>query len=119
MGFDCTASIVDVHRERRRAEALPAPAESEATDADLHRAVCSCVKDLVPTLKPEWAMLIKRVDLEGASVPDVARAEGITPNATAVRLHRARGALRDKLLVVCGACARHGCLDCGCHRRRA
>jgi RNA polymerase sigma-70 factor (ECF subfamily) len=34
--------------------------------------------------------------------------------AAAVRLHRVRAALRDKLKLVCGACARHGCLDCGC-----
>jgi RNA polymerase sigma-70 factor (ECF subfamily) len=111
-------AIVDSGRERRRAEAAPADPAPEATDPDLHRAVCSCVNDLVPTLKPDWATLVRRVDLEGASVPEVARDEGITPNAAAVRLHRARGALRDKLLVVCGACARHGCLDCGCHRRR-
>jgi RNA polymerase sigma-70 factor (ECF subfamily) len=109
-------AIADVGRERRRAEALPAEAEPAVTDADLHRAVCACVNDLVPTLKPQWATLVRRVDLEGASVPEVARDEGITPNAAAVRLHRARGALRDKLLVVCGACARHGCLDCGCRR---
>ncbi len=110
-------AIADVGRERRRAEALPAEGEPETTDADIHRVVCSCVNDLVPTLKPEWATLVRRVDLEGASVPEVARDEGITPNAAAVRLHRARGALRDKLLVVCGACARHGCLDCGCRSR--
>ena len=94
-----------------------ADAGPEVTDADLHRAVCSCVNDLVPTLKPQWATLVRRVDLEGASVSEVARDEGITANAAAVRLPRARGALRDKLLVVCGACARHGCLDCGCRRR--
>jgi RNA polymerase sigma factor (sigma-70 family) len=111
-------ALADVGRERRRAEAAPPDPTPVATDADLHRAVCACVNDLVPTLKPEWATLVRRVDLEGTSVPEVARDEGITPNAAAVRLHRARGALRDKLLVVCGACARHGCLDCGCHLRK-
>lgn len=111
-------AIADVGRERRRAKEAPHDPSPDTTDPELYRAVCSCVNDLVPTLKPEWATLVRRVDLEGASVPDVARDEGITPNAAAVRLHRARGALRDKLLVVCGACARHGCLDCGCHRRR-
>jgi RNA polymerase sigma-70 factor (ECF subfamily) len=69
-------------------------------------------------LKPDWATIVRRVDLEGTSVPEVARDEGIAPNAAVVRLHRARGALRDKLRVVCGACARHGCLDCGCRPRR-
>lgn len=111
-------AIVDVHRGRARSEAALAQPAPEAADPDLHRAVCSCVNDLVPTLKPEWAELVRRVDLEGASVPEVARDEGITPNAAAVRLHRARAALRDKLRVVCGACARHGCLDCGCRHRR-
>jgi RNA polymerase sigma-70 factor (ECF subfamily) len=111
-------AIADAGRERRRADRAPHDPAPDATDPELHRAVCSCVNALVPTLKPEWATLVRRVDLEGASVPEVARDEGITANAAAVRLHRARGALRDKLLVVCGACARHGCLDCGCRRRR-
>jgi RNA polymerase sigma-70 factor (ECF subfamily) len=111
-------AIADVGRERLRVERTPPDPAPEATDADLHRAVCSCVNALVPALKPEWARLVERVDLEGASVSDVARDEGITANAAGVRLHRARGALRDKLLVVCGACARHGCLDCSCHLRR-
>ncbi|HET8541122.1 MAG TPA: sigma-70 family RNA polymerase sigma factor [Anaeromyxobacter sp.] len=111
-------AIVDLARERRRAEAAPVDAGPETTDPELHRAVCACVNDLVPTLKPAWATLVRRVDLEGASVPEVARDEGITPNAAAVRLHRARGALRDRLRVVCGACARHGCLDCRCRSAR-
>jgi RNA polymerase sigma factor (sigma-70 family) len=110
-------AVIDLQRERRRAGAALLDPAPESTDAELHRVVCACVNDLVPTLKPEWARLVRRVDLEGGSVPDVARAEGITPNNAAVRLHRARAALRDKLRVVCGACARHGCLDCGCQRR--
>lgn len=112
-------AIVDARRDQRRAEALASEPAEEASDPELHRAVCACVKELVPTLKPEWATLVRRVDLEGASVTEVARDAGITANAASVRLHRARGALRDKLRTVCGACARHGCLDCGCHLRRA
>jgi RNA polymerase sigma-70 factor (ECF subfamily) len=113
-------AIADLQRERRRsgAEPLEAAPDVPDEDAELHRAVCACVNDLVPTLKPEWGRLVRRVDLEGESVPAAARDEGITPNNAAVRLHRARAALRDKLRVVCGACARHGCLDCGCHRRK-
>ncbi len=111
-------AAVDLRRARRRADAALAEPAPEATDGELHRAVCACVNDLVPALKPEWARLVRRVDLEGASVSEVARDEGITANAAAVRLHRARAALRDKLRVVCGACARHGCLECGCRRRQ-
>lgn len=108
-------AIVDRHRGRR--DAAPLEDALEVPDPELHRTVCACVHDLVPALKPDWARLVRRVDLEGARVPDVARDEGITPNAAAVRLHRARATLRDKLRVACGACARHGCLDCGCRRR--
>ncbi len=109
-------AIIDLRRERQRAITAQHEPAPDADDRELHRAVCACVNDLIPTLKPEWATLVRRVDLEGASVPDVARGQGITANNAAVRLHRARAALRDKLRVVCGACARHGCLDCGCHR---
>jgi len=33
-----------------------------------------------------------------------------------VRLHRARAALREKLVRSCRTCAEHGCLDCSCGR---
>ena len=55
-----------------------------------------------------------RVDLEGASVPEVAREEGISPNNAAVRLHRARAELFLRLKQTCGTCTEHGCLDCHC-----
>jgi RNA polymerase sigma factor (sigma-70 family) len=110
-------AVIDLHRERGRGDAAPLEEASEVPDPELHRAVCACVSELVPTLKPDWARLVRRVDLEGVGVPDAARDEGITPNNAAVRLHRARAALRDKVRTVCGACARHGCLDCSCHRR--
>jgi RNA polymerase sigma factor (sigma-70 family) len=111
-------AIVDLRRERQRTQAEPLDAAPEIPGPELHRTVCACVNELVPTLKPEWGRLVRRVDLDGESIPEAARDEGITANNAAVRLHRARAALRDKLRVVCGACARHGCLDCGCHRRK-
>jgi RNA polymerase sigma factor (sigma-70 family) len=110
-------AIVDLRRERGRARAEPLEAAPDVADEELRRTVCACVNELVPLLKPEWGRLVRRVDLEGASVPEAARDEGITANNAAVRLHRARAALRDKLRTVCGSCARHGCLDCGCRRR--
>lgn len=112
-------AIIDVRREDRRASAAPQDPAPRAVEA-VHCCACPCVHELVPTLKPEWARIVRRVDLEGASVPVAAREEGITPNAAAVRLHRARAALRDKLRIACGACAREGggCLECDCHRRR-
>lgn len=55
-----------------------------------------------------------RVDLEDAGVKEFADRSGISRNSAAVRLHRARRALKKRLLETCGACAEHGCRDCDC-----
>ena len=92
------------------------PEPTTETDAALEGAVCACVDDLVPTLKAEYADVLRRVDLQGASVADVAAALGVTPNNASVRLHRAREALRRRLEQTCGTCTEHGCLDCTCEK---
>ncbi len=114
-------TIVDHYRhrdaERRALARLGAmSSETEAPEADLERAVCQCVNDLLPTLKDDYSMLLRRVDLEGASIADVAAETGMTTNNTRVKLHRARIALRKQLQLSCGSCAEHGCLDCNCQR---
>jgi RNA polymerase sigma factor (sigma-70 family) len=83
-------------------------------DDELHRSVCECISRLVTTLKPEYAEALRRVELEGLSVKDYATAAGITGNNAAVRLFRARDALRKRVSRSCGTCAEHGCLDCTC-----
>lgn len=87
---------------------------SEAWVRDLERTVCECIGDLIPTLKPEYAELLTRVELGGASVQETAAVLGITPNNAAVRLHRARLALKSRLEECCRTCASHGCFDCTC-----
>lgn len=89
-------------------------AEAEPQDEALAGAVCQCVEGLILTLKPEYADILRRVDLGGASVHETAGALGITPNSASVRLHRARAALRRRLAHTCGVCTEHGCLDCTC-----
>jgi RNA polymerase sigma-70 factor (ECF subfamily) len=59
-------------------------------------------------------LLIRRVDLDEATIADVASEMGITPGNARVKLHRARRALRRQLELSCGSCAEHGCLDCTC-----
>jgi RNA polymerase sigma-70 factor (ECF subfamily) len=83
-------------------------------DPELTQTVCACIHDLLPALKPEYAEMVRQVDLEGRSVPEVAREAGITANNAGVRLHRARQALKKQLERSCGTCASHGCLDCTC-----
>lgn len=77
-------------------------------------ALCACVMHLAETLKPEYAEALRRVEVEGASLKDLAAEAGITPGNAGVRVHRARAALRRRVQESCGTCAEHGCLDCSC-----
>jgi RNA polymerase sigma factor (sigma-70 family) len=86
----------------------------EAPSPELRDAVCRCVAQLAETLKPEYAEALRRVELEGQSVQAYAEAAGITANNAAVRVFRARAALRGRVSRSCGTCAEHGCLDCTC-----
>jgi RNA polymerase sigma factor (sigma-70 family) len=88
-----------------------APAER---DQELVDTICACVDSLVDTLKPEYAAAIRRVDLDGETVQAFAAATGITPGNAAVRLFRARQALRRRVEQSCGTCATHGCHQCEC-----
>jgi len=81
--------------------------------------VCACLHGVLPTLNPEYARMVRRVDLEERSVSEVAREAGVTPNSAMVRLHRARQALKTGLQRTCGACAARGCLDCSCRSARS
>ncbi len=81
---------------------------------ELQPTICACLDRLVLTMKPEYAELIRRVDLSGESVQSVSTDLHITPNNLTVRLHRARKALRQSLEQACGICSKHGCLNCTC-----
>jgi RNA polymerase sigma factor (sigma-70 family) len=112
-------AIVDHHRRagasERRLDALAR--ELESTDVplpDSTAAICRCIEPLVDTLKPEYATALRRVELEGTAVKDFAQEAGITANNAAVRVHRAREALRKQVRRCCGTCAEHGCVDCSC-----
>lgn len=118
-------ALVD-HFRRQQAEgralaaaALETPQAFDAEQEELHRVVCECLGELVETLRPEYASALRRVELEGRSVRDYAGEAGITPNNAAVRLHRARQALRRQVERSCGTCAIHGCEDCACGKSSA
>ena len=81
---------------------------------EMHDAICGCVARLATTLKPEYADAINRVELEGVAVQDFAKESGITSNNAAVRVFRAREALKKQVKASCGTCAEHGCLECSC-----
>ena len=76
--------------------------------------VCHCIEAVLPSLTPNYAQLIREVDLDEAPLADFAHRHGITAGNAAVRAHRARAALKRALIRTCGACSTHGCLNCSC-----
>ena len=113
-------ALIDHYRRRgaerralERVAAQPEPTEPPP-DEELMRTVCACVASLLDTLKPEYAAVLRRVELDGLAVRAFAAEAGITANNAAVRVHRAREALRRQLQRCCRTCAPHGCVDCRC-----
>lgn len=85
---------------------------------ELHDEICGCVSRLASTLKPEYEAAIRRIDVDGAPVQEFATEAGITANNAAVRVFRARDALRKQVKTSCGTCAEHGCLECWCGKKK-
>ncbi len=76
--------------------------------------VCPCVMKLKAGLKPSYAEALDRVELDEMAVKDFADEAGISRSNAAVRVFRAREALRARVDEVCGHCASEGCRDCTC-----
>jgi RNA polymerase sigma-70 factor (ECF subfamily) len=110
-------AVVDHHRRagtERHARARLATETDESFEPELRQNVCTCVNSVLPDLKPEYADIVKAVELDERPIAEVAQQNGLTTNNATVRLHRARAALRRRLVEVCGTCSEHGCLDCTC-----
>ena len=45
-----------------------------------------------------------------------AEQKGLSSNNAAVRVFRAREALKKRVIESCGTCAEHGCVNCTCKR---
>jgi RNA polymerase sigma factor (sigma-70 family) len=116
-------AVIDHHRRRtavdRKLESFAAELEQHVEpEGDVRGAVCQCVGQLAGTLKPEYADALRRVEVDGVAVKDYATEAGITSNNAAVRVFRAREALRKQVARSCGTCADHGCLDCTCDKSK-
>jgi RNA polymerase sigma-70 factor (ECF subfamily) len=111
-------TIADHHRARRPEvtgvdlDGLPA--------ADVERPPapeCTCAPRLLGELRPAYADVVKRVDLEAQDPAVVAGALGISVANLYVRLHRARHALRERVQAHCGVTSVEPCLQCLCDAR--
>ena len=112
-------AVVDHYRrEKSAARALDHfSAEVERVEppaSDATRSVCQCVGRIANTLKPEYADALRRIEVDGLAVKDFAAEAGISSSNAAVRVFRAREALRKQVVASCGTCAEHGCVNCDC-----
>lgn len=113
-------AITDLFRRRQVELKYLADAVHEmegSVEQEERKAICKCIEDVIPTLKPEYAELIRAVELGDDDPEMVADRLGITRNNLKVRRHRARTQLRERLEETCRSCAKHGCLDCSCVRK--
>lgn len=102
-------------RRRHLADAVAAEPQGTSEDATSRLSrLCSCSADLLPNLRPADADLIRRIDLEEANRASVAADLRLARGTLAVRLHRARSALKDSLLSHCGVCCETDRNDCHC-----
>lgn len=114
-------AVIDRYRRRatedRALEAWGREMEGQtAPSPEIRDEVCACLTRVMATIRPEYAQALRAVDLEEQRLPDFAKTQTITASNAAVRVHRARVALRKELIRTCGACAEHSCVDCTCRR---
>lgn len=109
-------AIIDAYRRRGVASQRHVPLEGVdlAADVESETLLCACFEPLIATLKPEYAHLIRTVDLGSETPESAARRLGVTSSNLKVRRRRARQALRQRLEQTCRSCAEHGCIDCTC-----
>lgn len=121
LGRILATTIADHYRaasRRARRETVTDPSDIDLIpielDTEIERQICFCLYRVLPTLKPDYADLIWRIDLLDEPRDRVAVALGLTLGNLNVRLHRGRRALRARLEAICLTCPEHGFLDCRC-----
>ncbi len=112
-------AAIDQFRRRGAADrGLEAFARELATHAaasgEIEQEICACVSRLAATLKPAYAEALQAIDVAGTPVKVFAEQKGLSAGNAAVRVFRAREALRKRVTESCGTCAEHGCVDCTC-----
>jgi RNA polymerase sigma factor (sigma-70 family) len=85
-----------------------------APTSEMQAEICACVSRLAATLKPEYAEALEAIEVAGTSVKAFAEQKGLSSSNAAVRVFRAREALKKRVTESCGTCAEHGCLNCTC-----
>jgi RNA polymerase sigma-70 factor (ECF subfamily) len=89
---------------RRLAESAAAEPVDCSEPEEVDESSIRCLSQSIAQLKPSYATVLRRADLEESTLKAVAEECGMTTNNAAVRLHRAREALRVLMHSRCSAC---------------
>lgn len=81
----------------------------ESPSAETEAEICRCIVAGLHQLKPEYRQALEISDMESRPLADLALEAGISESNAAVRVHRARTALRKRIRDCCASCA-----DCTC-----
>jgi RNA polymerase sigma-70 factor (ECF subfamily) len=76
----------------------------QAPSPEMRGEICQCLFSALDGLKPEYKLAIERVEMQDQPIAALAGELGITPGNAAVRLHRARTALRTQVKDCCSSC---------------
>ena len=113
-------SVVDYYRQNGRNQQELAGILSDlerlekGVTPESQKEICQCVNPLLENLKPEYREALITIDLGDGSLADLASRARITEGNAAVRIHRAREAMRKQVQMTCGTCAEHHCVNCHC-----
>ena len=89
----------------------------ESPSVEMEAEICACVSRLAATLKPEYAEALDAIEIGGTPVKAFAERKGLSAGNAAVRVFRAREALKRRVTESCGTCAEHGCTNCTCKQQ--
>lgn len=88
--------------------------DADHAEIEVEAQACTCLNEVLPDLRSDYAEILQRVDLAGEARDKIAAEFGITSANMRVRLHRGRQALRNALARRCGDCCAHDFHDCQC-----
>ena len=107
--------VTDVHRKRAterkyidNSAILPEVSQPILDES------CECSVSQARRLRSSYSSILTLVDTEGLELGEAALRLQLTKNNAAVRLHRARKALKDAMLEHCGVAAPEDCASCRC-----
>ncbi|MEM1025744.1 MAG: sigma factor [Myxococcota bacterium] len=109
-------AVHDSRRSRARSDRVMAAHIDEVPENPIgpEAEICGCSLSQMKRVRPSYASMLSLVDAGGASLAEAAQLLEISVQNAAVRLHRARRALRTRMREHCGVERLRDCLDCRC-----